>query len=199
MSCVAPPLLTAATTVDAEAFQYTLDGVRSDLTTVLSTPRVQLTTEAATCAAHTLSHLYAVLASRCDEALSLSAPELTAELNAAVGLLAEATAAGLWPGEAATQWTTPQFALAAGVVPAGGRLEMTLPGLHAILHAPSGGLRDNRRTAHHRGRRSVFLLFPVRKGVALVGEEWCFNEGRTSPLLYVRNQECGVLPPHNLC
>ena len=33
---------------------------------------------------------------------------------------------------------------------------MTLPGLHAILHAPSGGLRDNRRTAHHRGRRSVF-------------------------------------------
>jgi hypothetical protein len=177
VSCVAPPLLAAATTVDAEAFHLALDGVRSDLTTALSVPHVWLTTEAATCAAHTLSHLYAVLASRCDHLGLPSAPVATAQLNAAVALLAEATAAVLWPGQAATQWSTPQFTLAAGKVPAGGALQLTLPGLQVTLHASSGGL-------WHVGGQPIRTINPPysfqrvpnqkgrRVGFTRAGEQW---------------------------
>lgn len=183
VSCVAPPLLAAATTVDAEAFHYALNGVSSDLTTALSVPHVRLTTEAATCAAHTLSHLYAVVASRCDHLTLPSASVATAQLNAAVALLAEATAAALWPGQAATQWATPQFTLAVGVVPAGGALQLTLPGLQATLHAPAGGLRDSGGQPIGTTLRIHSCGFPVRKGVEVIPlglvNSGCVDEGRT--------------------
>jgi hypothetical protein len=72
LSCVVPPLLASVATVDAEAFQLALAGVTSDLLAVRPIT-ARLTTAAASCVVHTLSHLYAVLASRCDSSLPSAA------------------------------------------------------------------------------------------------------------------------------
>ena len=55
-----------------------------------------------------------------------------------MGLLAEAAEAALWPGVAATQWRAPHVALTAAVATDARALQLSLPGLHATLHASAG-------------------------------------------------------------